>query len=240
MAYRYFIELQFNGKNFHGWQIQPNSLTIQEELNKKLSVLLNEKIETLGAGRTDSGVHAQYFVAHFDTTKQLDKISELISKLNRFLHKDISIKNIFPVSEDTHARFSAITRTYKYFISTQKDVFSKDLSWHLSYNLEIEQMNLGAAEMLKHSDFTSFSKHHTDVRTNICKIHSSLWTCEENMLIYTITADRFLRNMVRSIVGTLVKMGKRKLSLADLIDIINAKDRSLAGESVPAKGLFFI
>ncbi len=238
MPFRYFVELQFHGKNFHGWQIQPNAPTIQSELNKKLSLIVHEAIETVGAGRTDSGVHARYFVAHFDTGEELPDLPKLVSKLNSFLHEDIYILNIYPVPNDMHARFSAVSRTYKYYISTHKDVFKKDLAWQLFYDLKMDLMNSGAEEIVKHSDFTSFSKHHTDVKTNTCKIHSSQWTREGNMLIYSITADRFLRNMVRSIVGTLINMGRKKLSLDDLIEIINAKDRSKAGESAPAHGLF--
>ncbi len=238
MTFRYFIELQFNGKNFHGWQLQPNAYTVQGELNEKLSLLLNKPVETVGAGRTDSGVHAKYFVAHFDIKKELINLPKLIHKLNNFLHEDIRVIGIHPVSNKVHARFSALSRTYKYFISTQKDVFRKDLAWQLFYNLNLEAMNSGASELLKYSDFTSFSKLHTDVKTNTCKIHLSQWTREENMLIYTITADRFLRNMVRSIVGTLIRIGKGKLSLDDFIEIINSKDRSKAGESAPAQGLF--
>ncbi len=238
MAFRYFIELQFNGKNFHGWQYQPNAATVQDELNRKLSLLMNEKVETVGAGRTDTGVHAKYFVAHFDIHKKLNDLTDLISKLNKFLHDDIFILNIHLVSKDAHARFSAVSRTYKYYISTQKDVFNKDLAWQLFYDLEIEHMNLGAAEIIRHTDFSSFSKHHTDVKTTICNVYTSAWTREDNLLIYTITADRFLRNMVRAIVGTMVNMGKGKLSLDELIEIILAKDRSKAGESAPAQGLF--
>ncbi|MGD2036218.1 MAG: tRNA pseudouridine(38-40) synthase TruA [Bacteroidales bacterium] len=237
MAYRYFIEMQFNGKNFHGWQSQPNALTIQSELNEKTAMILKEPVESVGAGRTDSGVHARYFVAHIDTQKAVKDIPSLVFKLNKILHKDISILNIYEVDKDAHARFSAVFRTYKYFISTRKDVFRKDLAWQLFYNLQTDQMNLGAAEILKHSDFTSFSKLNTDVKTNICHIEESYWTIEKDLLIYTIKADRFLRNMVRAIVGTLISMGKGKLSLDQFTDIINAKDRCRAGESAPAHGL---
>ena len=238
MTFRYFIELQFNGKNFHGWQVQPNAHTVQSELNEKLSILVNKPVETVGAGRTDSGVHAKYFVAHFDIDKELINLPKLIYKLNNFLHEDIFVMGIHPVSNNAHARYSALSRTYKYYISTQKDVFRKDLSWLLFSNLEIEALNAGASEILKYSDFTSFSKLHSDVKTNTCKIHFSQWTQEKHMLIYTITADRFLRNMVRSIVGTLIRIGKGKLSIDDFKDIINSKDRSKAGESAPAQGLF--
>lgn len=238
MKSRYFIELQFNGKEFHGWQLQLNALTVQGELNEKLSLLVNEPIETVGAGRTDTGVHAKYFVAHFDTNKPPGNIPKLIYKLNNFLHPDIAVMNIFPVSNEAHARFSAISRTYKYYISTKKNVFLTNTAWQLHYNLDLEEMNKGASEIQKHTDFTSFSKLHSDVKTNTCKIHSSHWTRENNVMIYTITADRFLRNMVRSIVGTLILTGRGKLSIDDLARIIDAKDRSKAGESAPAQGLF--
>jgi len=238
MAFRYFIELQFKGKNFCGWQLQPNEHTVQGELNEKLSLLIYETIETVGAGRTDTGVHAKYFVAHFDCKKQLGNLPGLINKLNRFLHNDIAVINIHHVPNDVHARFSAISRTYRYYISTRKDVFYADISWPLYLHLDINKMNSGAETLLRYYDFTSFSKHHTDVKTKICKINYSHWTNENNMLVYTITADRFLRNMVRAIVGTLIRIGKGKLSVEEFIEIIEAKDRSKAGESAPAQGLF--
>lgn len=238
MNYRYFIELQFKGKKFHGWQFQPDATTVQGELNDKLSLLVNRQIETVGAGRTDSGVHARYFVAHFDMDVKINNLSKLVHKLNNFLHKDICIIGIHPVSNDSHARFSALSRTYKYYISDRKDVFRRDAAWQLFSKLDLDTMNAGASEILKHSDFTSFSKLHTDVKTNTCKISTSYWKRKEHMLIYTITADRFLRNMVRSIVGTLIRMGKGKLSIDDFIEIIKSKDRSKAGESAPAQGLF--
>ncbi len=238
MNYRYFIELHFNGKNYHGWQIQPNAHTIQGELNEKLSIILKRTIETVGAGRTDAGVHARYFVAHFDTEKSLKNINTLVVKLNSFLPGDICIKNIYPVNKNYHARFDVISRTYKYFISTQKDIFHQDYAWQIYYDLDIDRMNKGAKELMKYSDFTSFSKLHTDVKTNNCKVLSAHWTREENQLIFTITADRFLRNMVRSIVGTFADLGRRKTGIRELKKIIDARNRSFAGESAPAHGLF--
>jgi tRNA pseudouridine38-40 synthase len=239
MNYRYFIELQYNGKNYKGWQIQPDTPTIQHELNEKLSILLNSSIVTVGAGRTDTGVHAAHFVAHFDTSKNLDeKKEQLVDKLNSFLPQDIFIQRIIPVSDKAHARFNAISRTYKYYISTHKDVFRQDFSWCIHSRLNIEQMNEAAAILKNYNDFTSFSKLHTDVKTNICHIHAAEWKTEDHLLVFTISADRFLRNMVRALVGTLVLLGREKINLDDFRIIIEAKNRSCAGESAPAKGLF--
>lgn len=239
MSYRYFIVLQFNGKDYHGWQIQPNSHTVQAELNEKLGILLNTTVETVGAGRTDTGVHARYFVAHFDSYTDLSsKLESLCSKLNNFLPANILVFKIVPVTPHAHARFDAISRTYKYYISKEKEVFNSGLSWHVFCNLDLELMNEGAKILMEYTDFTSFSKLHSDVKTHICKIESVSWTQEDHQLVFTITADRFLRNMVRAIVGTLVNVGSNKISLAYFREIIESKKRSMAGESVPAHGLF--
>jgi tRNA pseudouridine38-40 synthase len=239
MNYRYFTELQYNGKNYKGWQIQPNARTVQLELNEKLSVLLDETIETTGAGRTDTGVHAAHFVAHFDTVKDISsKKDQLIRKLNRFLPDDIYIQNIFPVHATAHARFDAISRTYKYYIVTRKDVFRQDFAWYLHAALNTDLLNKGAALLTDYSDFTSFSKLHSDVKTNICQVTHAAWESEDHLLVFTIKADRFLRNMVRAIVGTLVQLGREKINLNDFRQIIEAKNRAHAGESAPAQGLF--
>lgn len=239
MRYRYFIILQFNGKNYHGWQIQPNSPTVQAELNEKLGILLNTPVETIGAGRTDTGVHARYFVAHFDCPLDLtSRLDTVCSKLNNFLSRDIKIDKILPVAKDSHARFDAISRTYKYYITTAKDVFNQELSWHVFCNLNLEIMNEGAKMLMEYNDFTSFSKLHSDVKTHICKIKSANWAEENHQLVFTITADRFLRNMVRAIVGTLINLGREKISLTCFREVIESQNRAMAGESAPAQGLF--
>lgn len=239
MNYRYFIELQFNGKNYKGWQIQPNAPTVQQVLNEKLSILLNEPIQTVGAGRTDAGVHAMRFFAHFDIIKNIDtKKEQLVNKLNSFLPADIFVQQITAVSNEAHARFSALSRTYKYYISTHKDVFRNELSWCIYTPLDMEKMSKAASLLKKYDDYTSFSKLHSDVKTNICHIHHAEWKREDHLLVFTITADRFLRNMVRALVGTLVLVGRAKIDLQEFEHIITAKNRSYAGESAPAGGLF--
>ncbi len=239
-SFRYFIKLAYSGKNYNGWQIQDNAHTIQAEINNALSVILREDINVVGCGRTDTGVHAKEFYAHFNLNTRLSE-SELnlkINKLNGYLPKDICIYDIFAVNPETHARFDAISRTYEYFISREKDPFNNDLTYFLHIDLDIDMMNNGAKILMEYDDFTSFSKVKTQVKTNICKITYAHWTQQDNLLIFTITADRFLRNMVRAIVGTLLDIGKGKNSLEDLRIIIENKNRSDAGYSVPAKGLF--
>ena len=237
---RYFIKLAFNGKNYHGWQMQDNALTIQSVINNALSKLLGEEINITGCGRTDTGVHAKEFYAHFDTCKNFtnDEKKRLIFKLNNFLPDDISIYEIINVKNNAHARFDAISRTYQYFISRQKDPFDNNFSYYVYGDINIDLMNEGAKILCEYEDFTSFSKLHSDVKTNNCKILNAKWVEREDKLIFTITADRFLRNMVRAIVGTLLDIGKKKISLKDFRKIIESKNRSDAGYSVPAKGLF--
>jgi tRNA pseudouridine38-40 synthase len=237
--YRYFIEFQFNGKNYHGWQIQPNAPTIQAVLDEKISVLLNHTVHTVGAGRTDAGVHAKYFAAHFEFHESLEtSLTKLIKKLNSFLPADIKVTRIFRVPKEAHARFSAISRTYEYYIVRGKDVFRDEYAWQLNYALDIDTMNKAAKVLQDHTDFTSFSKLHTDVKTNNCRIFSAGWSEKDQLLTFSICADRFLRNMVRAIVGTMVLLGRRKIDLTEFQKIIESKDRSVAGESAPAKALF--
>jgi len=239
MPYRYFIELQFNGSKFHGWQIQQNARTVQEELNGKMSILLKHQVKSTGAGRTDTGVHARYFIAHFDFPENIsDQLIRLTQKLNRFLPNDIYIRRIFPVAANSHARFDAISRTYKYYISTCKDVFREEYSWPIYQSLDLGIMQNASKLLLDYQDFTSFCKLHSDNIDGLCKLLSAEWSKEEHLLIFTITADRFLRNMVRALVGTLVMTGCKKLSISQLKKIITSRDRSQAGESAPAKGLF--
>jgi tRNA pseudouridine38-40 synthase len=231
--------MQYNGKNYHGWQMQPNAPTIQSELNEKLSILLKEAIETVGAGRTDKGVHAEYFVAHFDLTKNIGfSLESLVFKLNRFLPHDIRIKQIIPVDKNAHARFDAISRTYRYYISTVKEVFNYNLVWQILYAVDIELMNKGCEILKEYNDFTSFSKLGTSVKTNNCKILKAEWQVTNELLVFTITADRFLRNMVRVIVGTMINLGRYKINIDDFRRIIEMKNRLLAGESAPSHGLY--
>lgn len=236
---RYFIYISYKGTSYHGWQIQPNSITVQYTLDNALSVVLNENISTVGAGRTDTGVHALFFVAHFDTDLPgLSGDMKLIYKLNSYLPKDISVNSIKEVVPDANARFSAISRTYKYYISKIKDPFFDNSSWFVYSELDIAVMNEACTVLIKHSDFTSFCKLHSDSKTNICKIYEAFWVKKDNLSIFTIKADRFLRNMVRAIVGTLEEVGAGKMSLKEFEEIISAKDRCRAGKSAPAKGLF--
>ncbi len=237
---RYFLQISYKGTNYHGWQIQPNAVSVQEIVEKTLSTVLREKVEVVGAGRTDTGVHAAFFVLHFDLLNEIQEPENLLYKLNSFLPYDIAFQKIWPVANDMHARFSAISRTYKYYISTQKNPFKTDTSFKYLLPLDIAKMNEAVYILTEYEDFTSFSRLHTDVKTNICKIHWANWEIKNTQLIFTIKADRFLRNMVRAIVGTLLEVGKGKLSLNDFRKIIEAKDRGAAGASAPAKGLFLV
>ncbi len=239
MRERYFVQLSYKGTNYHGWQIQPNALTVQEVLTKAFSTILKEELEITGAGRTDSGVHSSFFVAHFDSSKKgLDKDLKLVFKLNSFLPKDIALFRIVKVNNEAHARFDATDRTYRYYIHQRKDVFINSTSWYLPVDLDVELMNKAARVLLNYDDFTSFCKLNTDVKTNICKVTEARWSKDDYRLIFTIKADRFLRNMVRAIVGTLVDVGKENLTLEEFKQVIENKNRDDAGVSVPAHGLF--
>lgn len=235
---RYFIELAYNGTRFHGWQVQPNASSVQETLEKALSTICREEISVTGAGRTDTGVHASYFVAHFDSMKEDLDHPDFTYKLNSFLNSDIVIFGITNVKADAHARFDAISRTYHYFINQLKDPFAQETSWYYTRELNIELMNEACKILFEYVDFTSFSKLHTDVKTNNCKVYEAIWRKEGHQLIFTVKADRFLRNMVRAIVGTCVQVGQGKLSVDDFRMIIEAKDRGAAGASAPSEGLF--
>lgn len=234
---RYFIEFAYKGTHYHGWQYQPNAISVQETLNKVFSTLLQDEIEIVGAGRTDTGVHASQMYGHFDTEKTFD-LEQLKYKANSFLPKDIAISKIIKVHDDAHARFDATSRTYHYHISTIKDVFNNELTWFSQQKLDIEAMNNAAKLLVNFTDFQCFSKSNTDVFTYNCDITEAYWTQKNNELIFTISADRFLRNMVRAIVGTLVNIGLHKITIDDFIKIIESKDRKKAGFSVPAQGLF--
>jgi tRNA pseudouridine38-40 synthase len=236
---RYFIYLSFKGTAYHGWQLQPNSVTVQKILENALSVVLGEKIRTTGAGRTDAGVHALFFCAHFDSLSgDLSGKKPLVFKLNRFLPEDISVIEILKVLPDANARYSAISRTYKYYVSRRKDPFFNSSSWFLHGKIDIEAMNQACRILFRHSDYTSFSKLHSGTSTNICTIYEAYWEEAEDRLVFTIKADRFLRNMVRAIVGTMVEIGFGKLNQDEFEEVILARDRCKAGTSAPAKGLF--
>ncbi|MCX6325868.1 MAG: tRNA pseudouridine(38-40) synthase TruA [Bacteroidia bacterium] len=239
MKTRYFIFISYKGTSYHGWQIQPNSVTVQKILDEALSVVLSEKISTIGAGRTDAGVHALVFCAHFDSiSPDLSNVSNLVFRLNRYLPGDISVNSIKKVFPDSNARYSAISRSYKYYISKIKDPFFDNSSWFLHGNINIVAMNEACRLLFNHSDFTSFSRLHSNSKTNICKIYNAIWEEADNRLVFTIKADRFLRNMVRAIVGTMVEIGFEKMNLKEFEEIILAKDRCRAGKSAPASGLF--
>ncbi len=235
---RYFIRLSFNGKNYHGWQVQQNAHTVQAELNSALSTVLGAKeIETIGCGRTDTGVHATKFFVHFDHST-IDNTDKLIFKLNSVLPADIAIQSIFSVQDDAHARFSATARTYIYRLYEKKDPFLTDRAYYFPHKPDQVRMNELANLLLSHRDFSCFSKSHTQTATNNCVITFAQWMRVGNELIFTIKADRFLRNMVRAIVGTLLQGGLNKLDEKGLNDILESKDRSEAGTSVPAHGLY--
>lgn len=235
---RYFVQLSYRGTDFHGWQIQPNAITVQETLEKAFSLILRETIKIVGCGRTDTGVHAKQFYAHFDCSVSDIDAPSLLFKLNNYLPKSIALKRIFPVEAEAHTRFDATSRTYKYYISKIKTPFQHEETYYYPHLLNVLAMNKAAKVLFEYEDFTSFSKLHTDVKTNICKIKEAYWEENNEQLIFTITADRFLRNMVRAIVGTLLEIGKGKWSIEDFKMIIEAKDRSNAGSSAPAQGLF--
>lgn len=241
MVNRYFIYLSYDGSSYCGWQIQPNGISIQEVVQKALSLLLQEEISIVGAGRTDSGVHAKMMVAHFDTAANFDFSSaDFISKLNSLLPHAISAKKIVNVKNEAHARFDAISRTYEYHIIIDKNPFLHNFAMRIFHPLNIEKMNEASQVLLKYTDFTSFSKLHTDVKTNNCKIMVANWHFDGEKYVFSIQADRFLRNMVRAIVGTLIDVGKEKISIEKFKEIIELKNRCKAGASVPAKGLYLI
>ncbi len=237
---RYFIQLSYKGTAYHGWQVQPNGISVQELLQNALSTILKEKTEIVGAGRTDSGVHARMMIAHADMD-EIASIPDFVYKLNSFLPADIAIQNITPVHADAHARFDAVSRKYEYWITTAKNPFLTDAAMRVYGVLDFEAMNRAAQTLFDYTDFTSFSKLHTDTKTNNCRIMHAEWLpTDENVWVFTIEADRFLRNMVRAIVGTLLEVGRGKLSIEDFRRIIEAKSRCKAGVSVPAHGLYLV
>ena len=282
---RYFIYLSYDGARYHGWQIQPNANSVQAELTRAVSIINGCNTEVVGAGRTDTGVNARMMVAHFDSDLILD--IETAIRINRILPQDIAVQKICRVSDEAHARFSATSRTYQYFIHTDRDPFNRNYSFHITFPISIEKMNEAASRLFNYTDFTSFSKLHTDTKTNNCTImqahwdiyrgsrvqefnHSELSEPSEfsefsefsklselselsklsklskpfdsegtpNQMVFTIQADRFLRNMVRAIVGTLIDVGRGQITVDEFCKIIEKKDRCSAGMSVPGNALF--
>lgn len=235
---RFFITLSYNGKNYVGWQIQPNGMSVQQALQDALSVILRKDVMVVGAGRTDAGVHAREMIAHFDWDRDNFSADDLVYKLNNFLPKDISLSSIREVHPDAHARFSAVSRTYKYFVTTVKEPFLHEYTYRLFFQPDIDRMNTLCDILKEYSDFTSFSRLHTDVKTNNCRIEYARWEKKGDIYEFTIQADRFLRNMVRAIVGTLLQAGRGQLDEQGFRHIIEAKNRNVAGDSAPGHALF--
>ena len=246
---RYFVTLSYDGTRFHGWQIQPNGISVQEELQRGLSLLLRQEVTVTGAGRTDAGVHARMMVAHFDcATSLLPEIwkkdgaldgRQLAYKLNRLLPQDIAVERIVQVAPDMHARFSALARTYHYYIHTFKSPFLSRYSCEMHFSLDFQLMNEAARMLLNYDDFGAFCKSHADVKTTLCHVTKALWSeTAPGEWMFEITANRFLRNMVRAVVGTLVEVGRGRLSLDEFRRVVEGKRRTDAGESMPAHALF--
>ncbi len=234
---RYFIELAYNGSAYHGWQKQPREISVQEVLETALSTALQQKIEVMGAGRTDTGVHASQFFAHFDAEMSGDN-GQFIFKLNTILPPDIAVFRIFETTSNAHARFDAISREYHYFVTSRKNPFKIDSTYYIKKNIDLERMNEAAKIVLQHTDFKAFSKVKTEVKTFQCKIESAVWEQIGDELVFKIKADRFLRNMVRAVVGTLLDIGMHRTKLEDFEKIIVGRNRCFAGKSVPAHALF--
>lgn len=239
---RYFLELSFDGSNYHGWQIQPNAISVQQLIEQALSMLLREEIQLTGAGRTDTGVHAKSYTAHFDSHKSADELpaTDLVYKLNCVLPSDIAVNRVYAVKHDAHARYSALARRYEYLISRSKDPFMVNRAWILERPLNFEAMQQAASLLLQYNDFECFSKSNTQVNNYRCTLMEAQWQKDGHLWIFTIKSNRFLRNMVRAIVGTLADVGLGKTSLQDLDVIIKSKNRSNAGYSVPGCGLYFM
>lgn len=238
---RYFIELAYDGTNYHGWQVQQNAVSVQEVLNRALATVLREPIETTGCGRTDTGVHAREFFAHFDSQSLVNghqSLVKVVAGLNAVLPDDIGIKRIVPVHADAHARFDATLRSYEYHVHFEKDPFKINHSWQLRDKPDIALMNAAACIVMEYTDFSCFSKSNTQTFTNNCKISRAEWVQTADGLVFHISADRFLRNMVRAIVGTLMLVGKKEIEPETVRQIIESKNRSKAGTSVPACGLY--
>lgn len=237
---RRFIQLSYDGAAYHGWQKQPNAKSVQQTLQEALSTLLQTDIEVVGAGRTDAGVSARMMVAHFETDKACDN-EQLVYKLNKLLPHDIAVQRIWEVPDEMHARFSATSRTYHYYIHTRKDPFVRQYSWLVTFPLDFARMNEAASRLPGFEDFTSFSKVNTDTKTNLCNVTEARWTqVGESTWRFTITANRFLRNMVRAIVGTLIEVGRGRMTVDEFCQVIEQKNRCSAGDSVPGHALFLV
>lgn len=234
---RYFVAFSYLGEQYHGWQKQPNAITVQEVLEDAFSKLLREKISLMGAGRTDAGVHAKQMYAHFDFPA-IEDLADLEYRLNSLLPKDIAVQKVFKTTDEAHARFDASSRTYEYWIVQEKNPFYTEHAHYIKYPLDVDKMNKAAAVLLDHTDFECFSKSNTEVNTFLCDIREAYWENKNGVLVFTITADRFLRNMVRAIVGTLLDVGLGKSEIDTVKAIIKSKNRCKAGASVPAKGLY--
>lgn len=234
---RYFLHLSYKGTNYHGWQIQPNAHTVQAEIQEGLSTILRTKVDIMGSGRTDTGVHAKVQVAHFDFDEPLD-MDQLVHKLNGLLPSDISIQSCAEVKPDAHSRFDAIERDYRYYINHRKSPFLTTESYYFSYDLDLDLMNAAAKELLGEQDFESFSKVKTEVNNFICNISKAEWFEQNDQLVFHVRANRFLRGMVRALVGTLIQVGQKKLTVEEFKTVIKAKNRKSAGRAVPPHGLF--
>jgi tRNA pseudouridine38-40 synthase len=235
---RYFLEFSYKGTAYHGWQRQPNAVTVQQQMEDALSTLLGKETAVLAAGRTDTGVHAKQMFAHVDLSLTAEAVKQLAHRLNKFLPQDIAIVNIHPVKADAHARFDAISRSYAYHLVQFKHPFAHELAYTFTQPLDWDAMNAAAKLLLSHTNFKCFSRSKTDVKTYDCKVTEAYWTQSDSEWIFHISANRFLRNMVRAIVGTLLDVGTGKSSLADFQAILDSEDRTKAGSSAPAQGLF--
>lgn len=236
---RYFVELQYDGRAYCGWQRQREQPSVQQTIEQALTTLLREPTEIVGAGRTDTGVHAAYYVAHFDTPRAIRDPEQFRYKLNRILPPDIALHSIIAVDERAHARYSAVEREYRYYIEQRKNPFTRSHLWHYAVALDIEQMNRAAAVLVEERDFTSFAKLHADNKTNICRVTKAEWRMQpDGVLCFTIRADRFLRNMVRAIVGTLVDVGRGRYTVEEFAAIVRSRDLSRSSGSAPADGLY--
>lgn len=235
---RYFVYFAYDGTAYHGWQVQPNGNSVQAELQNALSVLLRQPVEVVGAGRTDAGVHARMMAAHFDFNTPVDEV-QLAYKLNRLLPKDISVDRVVAVNSSMHARFSAVSRTYHYYVHCRKNPFKRAYSYELHYQLDFRAMNEAAQHLLQVEDFGAFCKSHNDSKTTLCRVTRALWVQDDaDSWHFVITANRFLRNMVRAVVGTLIDVGRHRISKEEFIKIVERRNRTGAGESMPAHALF--
>lgn len=240
MPFRYFLRLSYQGTSYHGWQVQPNAVTVQQRLNESLALLLKQEVETVGCGRTDSGVHARQFYAHFDSDQEIAGQDRFLHSLNAILPIDIAVQEVIVVSAEAHARFDATTRSYEYHIHLHKDPFVEGWSYHYPFELDLNAMNQACTLLLTHRDFSCFEKKGGASQGSECVVIEAHWKMKADKLVFTITANRFLRNMVRAIVGTMLEVGHHKLGLAEFEKLLQFGQRSDAGVSVPAHGLYLV